>query len=167
MARGTALGDEDPDVTSACTLPCAQEGAQCVLLGQRVLLIAERAEDRDRLSAALRLLGLDVCHLAASRRGAAALPARIDLVVCASLTEFRGAGDLVSLLRDERPWVPLIAATAGGQAVLVDLERSVDAPGRCAGDLATLVVRAACRVARHSRVDKAPTAVLRAPPPAG
>ncbi|WP_198374699.1 hypothetical protein [Neoroseomonas rubea] len=167
MARGTALGDEDPDVTSACTLPCGQEGARCVLLGKRALLIAERPEDQDRLSVTLRLLGLDVCHLAASRRGAAALTARIDLVVCASLAEFRGAGDLVSLLRDERPWVPLIAATPGGQGVLVDLDRAVDAPGRGAGELATLVVRAACRVARHSRIDKEPAAVLGAPPPAG
>ncbi|MBP0464243.1 hypothetical protein J5Y09_09990 [Roseomonas sp. PWR1] len=160
-------GGEGRAVTSACALPCAQEGPNCALFGRRALLVAAHAGERDKLSAALHLLGLEVIPIAPARRDGVVLPPRIDLVVCGSLADLHGAGDIVSLLREERPWVPLIAATAGGHAVRVDLDRGIDAPARCAGDLATLVVRAGCRVARHSRVAPAPGAATRASPPAG
>jgi hypothetical protein len=156
-------------MTSACTLPCVLEGPRCMLFGLRALLIAECPEDRDRLAATLRLLGLEVLTMASSGCGAAALPARIDLIVGASLADLSDAAGVVALLRDERPWVPLIAATAAAHAVRVDLDRglSAPAPAHRAGDLATLVVRAVCRAARHSRVAAAPGATTRAPPPAG
>jgi hypothetical protein len=138
-----------------------------MLFGLRALLIAECPEDRDRLAATLRLLGLEVLTMASSDCGAAALPARIDLIVGASLADLSDAAGVVALLRDERPWVPLIAATAAAHAVRVDPDRGLSAPAHRAGDLATLVVRAVCRAARHSRVAAAPGATTRAPPPAG
>jgi hypothetical protein len=144
-------------MTSACTLPCAQEGPRCMLFGLRALLIAECPEDRDRLAATLRLLGLEVLTMASSGCGAAALTARIDLIVGASLADLSDAAGVVALLRDERPWVPLIAATTAAHAVRVDPDRG----------LSTLVVRAVCRAARHSRVAAAPGATTRAPPPVG
>lgn len=155
-------------MTSACTLPCAREGAACAMMGRRALLIAEDAKAAEALAATLRLLGLEVLRPARNRLGTPLLPSHVDLLLAAGLPDLRAAGDLVALCREERPWVPMIVARPGGMAILLDAERGIDAPPSAAGEVATLVVRAACRTARHHRPDRSFGAGGRAiaPPPA-
>jgi hypothetical protein len=137
-------------MTSACTLPCALEGAACSLMGQRALLIVEDGgEAGAALAASLRLLGLEVLLPGRARTGAPILPPRVDLLLASGAGVLRRASDLIGLLREERPWVPMILARPDGMAVLLDAERGLEAPPSGAGDLSTLIVRAVCRTARH------------------
>lgn len=136
-------------MTSACTLPCAHEGAACALIGRRALLVAEEAGAGAALGATLGLLGFEVLRPARTRAGTPVLPPRVDMLLVSCAGDLRRASDLIGLVREERPWVPIILARPDGMAVLVDAERGIDAPPSGAASLTTLIVRAACRTARH------------------
>lgn len=136
-------------MTSACALPCTEEGAACALMGRRALLLTEDPEVGATLTAFLRLLGLEAVRPGRTRLGTPILPPRVDLVLAAGATDLRRASDLIDLVREERCWVPVILARTVGAARLLDAERGVEATPSEAGNLATLIVRALCRTARH------------------
>ncbi len=120
-------------------------------MGRRALLIAGDAEAGATLMASLRLLGLEAVRPGRKRLGTPILPPQVDLLLAAGAADFRGASDLIDLLREERSWVPMILARPDGPAMLLDAERGIDAPPSGTGDLATLIVVALCRTARHRR----------------